>query len=364
MDRSSHRSPFCSRVRTAIAAVRFFSVQAARTAAFAVSVAGMLALCAVACDCPADDVGRITLVSYNLQTLFDPVDDGGEYAEFSVAKGRYGDKRYRGRLSALARVLEAAVPGGPDILVVQELENGRVLADLGDALGSYPYRACAEDGKTVLECGLLSRYPIRSFKTHRLELPNGEFGPQRLMLEARLDLNGRELTVLAAHWKSKLEGGERTEPARVAAAAMAYSLIGRILERDPRASVLLAGDLNENPDEDAQAPYAAALPGVLGLCADREVAARSAGGDRPLLYSPWDDYGGFSYSYGGREERIDHLALSPGLAGAGSMILERFWAAAPAFALDAEGKPLGYRPSDGGGFSDHLPVCASFLLSP
>ncbi len=331
--------------------------------ALAALVGSVLALCA-SCAAPSQGQKAISVVSYNLMTLFDAVDNGGEYAEFSVAKGKYDERRYKSRLSSLARVIKAAVPGGPDILAVQEIENSRVLMDLGRALGSYPYKACADDTATVLECGILSRYPIVSLRTHRYGVMPGSQAP-RLLLEAQLDAGGQELWLLVAHWKSKLEGAEQTEPERVAAASLAASVIQEILAANPLAAVVLAGDLNENPDEQSSVSYTTALPNTLGMSMDRSVSIASLGTSRPILYSPWADCGGFSYIHDGTSERIDHLIVSPSLAGANDgPSLVRFGVAAPDFALDAQGQPIAYRSSTGTGFSDHLPLYAFIVQRP
>ncbi|HOX92902.1 MAG TPA: hypothetical protein PLC54_08250, partial [Spirochaetales bacterium] len=67
----------------------------------------------------------------------------------------------------------------------------------------------------------------------------------------------------------------------------------------------------------------------------------------------------------GTSERIDHLIVSPSLAGANDgPSLVRFGVAAPDFALDAQGQPIAYRSSTGTGFSDHLPLYAFIVQRP
>ena len=314
---------------------------------------------------------RFTIVSYNLMTLFDPVDQGGEYPGFSVAGGEWDERAYRQRIGALARAVLAVAPGGPDVLVVQEAENLRVLEDLSAALGGYRWilRSPAEDAP--LGCGLLSRLPVTAARAHRASTA------PRLMLEAELDAGGRTLVVLAAHWKSKLGGAAETEPVRIAGAALAGSVIAARLREDPGLAIVLAGDLNENPDEFSRAggAYPTALllrrgaPGEPGDTAAGSLAisfdpATVASGGYLSLWSPWGA-GGWSYRFRGEPERIDHFILSPGLLGeSGGLRFSSFSAEAPDCLLDASGNPMGWDGRHRSGYSDHLPIVLTLESAP
>ena len=312
--------------------------------------------------------GTITIMSYNLQTLFDPVDQGGEYEDFSVANGCWNEELYRLRIAALASAIVAAVPGGPEVLVVQEVENRRVLEDLAGAAGGYPYLALSSAEEATLACGLASRLPLLAVRAHRYRTSDGgSASVPRYLLECELDAGGQVLYVLAAHWKSKLGGAQATEPERRAAAVLAATVIRARLEVDPSAAVILAGDLNENPDEFAMAGGAyptALMPAEEGpgpwLNITSSVDAASA--DAPVMYCPWDDYGGYSYLYAGVPERIDHLLLSPGLVGEGVLRLISFSAEPPDFLVGAMGNPLGWSSRLASGYSDHLPIRVTLRL--
>jgi endonuclease/exonuclease/phosphatase family metal-dependent hydrolase len=307
----------------------------------------------------------ITIMSYNVQTLFDPVDHGSEYAEFSVANGSWDEARYRTRLSALASAILAATPGGPDILVLQEIENARVLADLSEAVapGAYAHRIMSSDEEAVLACGVASRLPFMAVRAHRYR-PMGDGPPSvpRYLLECRIDTgSGKALNLLAVHWKSKLGGAAETEPERQAAAVLAASIIRQRLAADASAAVVLAGDFNCNPDEfdrSGSAYPTALMPSLMGpgpwlsfsFCRDE------ADAHLPVLYSPWEDFGGYSYRYAGVRERIDNFMLSPGLAAA----LIAFNAEPPGFLIGASGQPLSWNARTATGYSDHLPIRLTF----
>ena len=166
----------------------------------------------VRCDTSAAADDGVVIMSYNLQTLFDPVDQGGEYDGFVVADGDWNEAAYRSRLSALASAILAAVPpggssaaadDGPDVLVVQEAENARVVRDLADELGGYRYALSSPDEEATLRCGILSRYPVTAFRAHRIRKPDASpASVPRYLLEAEIDAGGRRIVVMAAHLKS------------------------------------------------------------------------------------------------------------------------------------------------------------------
>lgn len=324
-------------------------------------------------------------MSYNLQTLFDPVDQGGEYEEFRVSTGAWNEALYKTRLAALASAIAAAsLPGGsgkgPDVLVVQEAENARVLKDLAEAAGGYPYIASSPDEDANLGCGVLSRYPITAVRAHRVRKPDGApSSVPRYLLEVELDVGGRNLLVIAAHLKSKLGGAEETEPERRAVTAFAGMLVGSRLAADPLLAVVVAGDFNENPDEFERVgrAYPTALmapdagPGQwLLISGDRElfgtVADSALVAPAPVLYCPWEEGGGYSYRYQGECEQIDQLLLSPGLVAGGGcpLVFQVFSAEPPEFAVDADGNPLGWNARMGSGYSDHLPIRVLLAFVP
>ncbi|HUW69732.1 MAG TPA: endonuclease/exonuclease/phosphatase family protein [bacterium] len=350
----------------------------------------LLSLTLTACigcrSLPAEG-GSVVVMSYNLQTLFDPVDQGGEYAEFRVSSGAWDESRYRARLAALAAsVLSASGRGrlgdGPDILVVEEAENQRVLQDLAAAAGGYEHVIASPDEEAVVACGVLSRYPVVAARAHRIRPPEG--GPSsvpRYALEVELSVDGHRLVIIATHWKSKLGGAQETEPERQAAAVFIDALVASRLAADPALALVVAGDFNENPDEFERVERAwptALMPAEAGAGpwllitgsparardAARQLAAPKAS---PLvLFCPWDGAGGYSYRFEGDPERIDQLLLSPALVAeeGGALRFESFSAEPPQFAVDASGTPLAYNPRLNSGYSDHLPIRIRIAVIP
>lgn len=332
----------------------------------------------ILCACVRCDTGLLrsrpaefTLMAYNVQTLFDSRDQGGEYPDFLVSAGTWDEVRYRKRLQNLGELIKAIVPGGPDILVLSEIENVGVLADLAKELGAYPEAVFSPDEEAVLACGLLSRFPVLAARAHLARPAGAPASVPRYLLEVELSVAGVPLVVLAAHWKSKLGGAAETEVFRRDAAFLAASLIRQRLRERPGLAILLAGDLNENPDEYLRVDGAfatALMPVEAGqghwLTITDNRAEANADPAELVLYSPWQDYGGYSYFYAGLEERIDHILLAATLLGSGPLRFKEFSAQVPDFALGSHGSPLKWLSATATGYSDHAPVLARFEIQP
>jgi len=320
----------------------------------------------------------ISIVSYNVMTLFDAKDDGAEYDDFSVARGLWDEARYKARLELTADAVFAAYPGssppGPDILCLIEAEGPSVLEDLRTgalARGRYRYSASADKEEGPFANSVLSRFPITRIAGHSATLGGVRAG--RDILEVELDVGGSSLFLFVCHWKSKVGGALETEEARREAAALLRSRIDSILAADPSADLIACGDFNENPDEFARVgrAYPTALVGLEdaeaspgGLLVASDIAlARADGG--LVLFSPWEEGGGYSYSYKGVRERIDGFLLGPGLreADGGGLSFKRFSVADAPFLVDRDGNPIPWSGSRRSGYSDHLPILLELASS-
>ncbi len=348
-------------------------------ACVACAACAFVACLVLSCSVQPARSGRITVMAYNAGNLFDAVLDGTEYDEYKPKSGRWDAARYEERLGRLAAVILAAEKGGPDVVALSEIENGRVLADLAArpelAASGYRWKLAAPDENSAVRCCILSRLPVLSARSHQAERSGGS-GRLRLMLEAELDSGGAPLRLLVAHWKSKTEGAEETEPDRIAQARAVAALVASRMAVDPGVEFLLVGDLNENPDEYARvggryptalAPHTATRPRggrerAPGLLVAEKRADAGVDADGVALWSPWFETDGYSFRYRGEDERIDHALLAPGLLDAEGLAFRRFRVVAADFLVDDEGTPLAYDPRTRAGYSDHLPIVVELEL--
>ncbi len=342
-------------------------------AAVAVPVLCSGAVCCELFTPQASGSSVVSVMSYNVENLFDDVSDGTEFHGFDPARDEWDSRSYHAKLDSIAAVVEAAVSGGPDILALQEIENPRTLAALAedalDRLG-YTEAVMVPVPGIAFNVALLSRFPVRRVASH-LVRPDP---PARLrnILEVELKVEDQHLIVLVNHWKSKFGGGgEATEPLRIATAELLRLRLRELLSQDADAQIIVLGDLNLSYDEyrrvgkayqTAVIPKSSAYPTAYhGSSLFITDSADRAGlrGDKVVLYTPWksSDAPG-SYVYQQEWYTIDHMLFSPGLLNGDGLHLESFSVVMEEFMLNRFGEPLRWDTATRSGFSDHLPLLA------
>jgi len=315
-----------------------------------------------------------------VENLFDDIHNGSEYREFDPAAGTWNEEFFKIRVQSIAEVVRKAVPGGADILLLQEVENEnavRVLADTGLRGLGYTWIAFVPKNGLSANVAILSRLPIVRVRSHAVgSLQDGT--PLRDVVEAEIQYKGHRLYVLDNHWKAKTEGARLTEAYRRDAATVLARRIGEILALDPRADIIAAGDMNESLDEYRRVggKYQTALLPAAENANDpgRSIFLASRAGDIPsgvqrcVLYEPWfemEESRRGSYFYQGYWLTVDHMLLSPGLLDAQGFAYRAgsFGACRLPFLLTPEGAPKrGTNLTGQRGYSDHLPLILTLDL--
>ena len=353
------------------------------------SAAGVAAAVLLLAACTGS-ARTITVVSYNVENLFDAEVDGGEYREFT-RHGGWSEDLYTAKLRAIGRALAAADRDGADLVALQEVEHyaaAQRLVDLElDGLG-YRHVVWLPDPHNANGPVVLSKLPVR--RVGALWVDSGPAAGSEEGLELSLrpilevevalgpDGDAPSLFLFNNHWKSKRGGAAETEVYRRRAAAALAARIDEISAADPAAEILVAGDLNESVDEYerqgrryATALMPAAAPDAAGGLRVTWEVPRTGG---PVeLYSPWlthdaDAEPAGSYRYGDDWQTIDHLLLGPGLfddRGLSYAMGGDGFAVVHDGLLDGDGAPRPfYRGPPAGGHSDHLPLRLELTLHP
>ncbi len=253
--------------------------------------------------------GRIRVATYNLEHFTDGRRDEPERtAEVFMTHAR----------DAAAIIAEA----DPDILVLQEVENGRALEFLNDQF-ERPYawiyisRLRHSSGeREKLNLALLSR--LRPHSVRQLGFYNlaGIGRPARGALAAEFDLDdGSSLLVYDIHLKSNFGEAPRNRAQRaIALHHIAADVVGENLRNAPApTATLILGDTNTDPDSPdfADDPSLAPLAGAfvdlwrgIPLPERTTIPTRQAGpnGDTNLVFAP---------------SAFDRVFASKNLAGAG-----------------------------------------------
>ena len=314
----------------------------------------------------------ISIMSYNVENLFDDRDDGTEYREYDPGSGTWDTAMYHAKLANVAEAIRSGGGAGPDICLLQEVENERVVTDLREGylnVLKYSYSVTAPGGITATTVAMLSRWRPVTALVHRIHV-NDDL-PLRTILEVEFEIGGRNLIVFNNHWKSKSGGARETEGYRLAAAAFIVERVEELVEENPDVCVVVAGDLNERPMEhtavDRLYPTALRLdtavdapggdpgggPCSIYLTDSWAVSGYSNG--RMRFFSPWLTTGfQGSYVFRGIWQRIDHFLLV-GPAD-GGLRYSGFEVVMADFLLTEAGYPKRWNGGSASGYSDHLPI--------
>jgi len=372
----------------------------------AAALAGLLLTGCAGCAAPDEEKagkapGKLSVMTWNVHNLFDGEDNGYEYDEFLKSQG-WSAEKYLGRINAISDAIGRIQPQ-PDIILLQEIESGKVLEDLSRSLnGGYSQSHFAANPGAAVGVGIISKYPLSDVKAHSVTVES-DTAP-RPVLEARIEakdarssesfqggnISQKSLAIFICHWKSKLGGDEATESTRRASARVILRRVRELRETEPELGIIIAGDLNQNYDEfyrqNAEMicallpddPYCALLaakhpmqlaekfPWQQSLSVQKDFIVISK--NMPpvpdnfppgtiTFYSPWiRELEDGSYYYKNNWETIDHFLVSHQLFDDTGWEYEKTAIVnIPPFANES-GIPAPYSSRTGLGMSDHLPL--------
>lgn len=328
-----------------------------------------------------DNPSSISVMSYNLENLFDTQHDEGKNdytflpkslkkADLAIEAGcedtdsayrkdeclntDWNDKILDLKMKRLADTILAVNGIGPDILIVEEVENIHVLNQLNSkylAKANYQTVVLIEgEDKRGIDVGLLSRLPLAgTAKLNPIEFtpdkkdPNWTRPLTRGILEVPLKLpTGETLTVFGFHMPSQGAPTQMRKDAIV-------SLNKLMDKRDPNTLAIAGGDCNVSAKEEA----------VNHL-------------QRDLMGSKWGvshyigckDCVGTEY-YHGIWSFFDVLLFSPQLmSGKASYQLKTSSISIPQggkYQLKIDGTPARFDATGSVGVTDHLPIYAELI---
>ena len=307
---------------------------------------------------------RLTFVSYNCENLFDTRHDTLKNDTDFTPTGKYHwtPRRYRQKLDKIGKVLIACGGKGddwqiPDIAVLLEVENDKVLRDLVyySALKGGNYRYVITDSPdqrgvdiaiiyTPLTVRLVSHDTLRITPAHNQR-------PTRDVIHAEFaTTSGTPLHVFGIHAPSRLGGAKQTEPYRMAVVQRIVDAIGLIQKKSPEAHIIVAGDFNDYSKDRSlqllrQNGFTEVSENALGLHYDKAVRG--------------------TYQYQGTWESLDHILVSQPLLPLADKcyIYDAPWMLEQNKAGVLKPFRTFVGPAYHGGFSDHLPLVLRLIYN-
>ena len=305
-----------------------------------------------------------SVLFWNIENLFDIYDDPDKDDDSFTPAGDYHwtYSRYRSKLDALARVIVAADEESAPILVgLCEVENDSVLKDLTfhSTLRPIGYRYVMTDSpdKRGIDVALLYRksyFRLIASESIPVSLsPYSRSATRDILHVTGIVENMDTLDVYVCHWPSRIGGVEETEPLRMRAALTLRKSVDSIFMTRRKPYVIIMGDLNEGPNDEAVRK---------GLMAHRLTEGRRLD-DRELV-TLMEGVEQGSYKYQGLWDTYDQFVVSASLMNdLGCTNMDGIEVFAPSFLLEDDDDYGGVKPFrtyNGrrykGGYSDHLPI--------
>ncbi|MCK5079639.1 MAG: endonuclease/exonuclease/phosphatase family protein [Bacteroidales bacterium] len=331
-------------------------------------VAVFLAFITTSCTQKKSEYSMHCVAFYNLENLFDTINQEGVTDEEFIPAGKkkWTPDRYLEKLDNMARVISLiglgdSTPDGAVLLGVCELENAGVMEDLAntDILKDRNYKFVHYDspyyrGMDVALFYQPKYFTVLSSASHELNMPEIENFTTRAQLLVTGILDGDTIHVIVNHWPSRRGGEEGSRHLRVAAAGLTRSIADSLFNINSHANVIVMGDLNDDPVD-------VSVKETLGTNKNPE------GMNKYQFYNPFEnlhtgDYG--SLAYRGSWNLFDQILVSRALTGEDCSSYKVYGANIfkEEFLIQQEGKYKGYPwrtysyDDYIGGFSDHLPV--------
>ena len=301
---------------------------------------------------------------YNVENLFDTIDDPNIRDEKYLpdSKVAWNTERYNHKLDNLSKVMSGIDSTGyPALFGLCEVENIDVVIDLINhpSLKKAGYKIIHKDSPDGRGIDVALLYNPKVYKPTETNyiIPKFTDNPDlktRDILYSKGVVNKKDtIHIFINHWVSRWGGQEKTEPNRIQIAKTIKHITDSIMELQPNANILIAGDLNDNPTDAS----------VFKMLQAKEVTANSSAsmlynlsltqfknGDGSLYYKSWDMFDQIIVSTAMLTGKNGLQVSSPHQS-----VYKKDWM----LYQPKKGPARPSRTAAGryyGGFSDHLPV--------
>ncbi len=203
-----------------------------------------------------------TIAFYNLENLFDTIDDPDTLDDEYTPKGfrKWTTKRYKTKLFKLAKTISEigleSTNKVPALVGVVEVENEGVIKDLirseplqGTNYGFVHYDSPDERGIDTALIYHKDHFEVLASEAITLMVfnPNGERDTTRDILYVHGKLNREEVHVFVNHWPSRRDGETETDYKRIEAAETILRFMKGIEARHEDPNYIIMGDFNDDP---------------------------------------------------------------------------------------------------------------------
>jgi len=312
-----------------------------------------------------------TIAFYNVENLFDTINDPNKYDEMSPIMEIKGNRSeiYKRKIKNMAMVISKIglerTNTSPAIIGLAEVENRKVLEDLiaTDVLKDKHYDIIHFESPDERGIDVALLYKKQTFKPIdqknfelRLwdETGRRDYTRDQLLVSGILD--GELIYFIVNHWPSRRGGEAKSSHKREKAAWLTTQIIEEIREETPDAKIIIMGDLNDDPNNRS-------LKNVLKAKGKKKEVTKDD------IYNPMENMfkrGFNTLKYRDNINLFDQILISSSLLTTNNKYnsYKMFKANIfnPQFLITKSGKYKGYpfrsfsNGTFSGGYSDHFPV--------
>ena len=315
---------------------------------------------------------NLKIASYNVENIFDLHYDGTEYKEYIPNNySNWNKKTYFIKLKNIAKVIKEL---DADILALQEIESQKVLQNLLEYIPQYKYFSFVKNKNSAIGLAVISKYKI--VKTTQVKIESNK-KYRRPIQEVTLEINDFKLLIYNNHWSSKRSSeNERVE--------YALTLQNYLNKQQITQDYIILGDFNSNYDEFQTLKSDKKLNNTYGNTGINQVLNTTINKkfitkknilsfDKRVHFNLWQELdipSRFSYKYKSNNNTPDNILLSSTLFDNKniSYVYDSFKVFKPKYLFEnriikrwkIKGK---YNIHQGVGYSDHLPIVATFTTN-
>ena len=306
----------------------------------------------------------LRIVFYNVENLFDTLDNVNKRDNDFLKNGRYRWNRYKyfHKIKSLGKVLSnLANPEAPTLIGLAEVENRRVVDDLihKSPLRKWRYKIAHFDSNDPrgIDVALVYRndeFTLLSKKLIPISNDNGRNLRGVLYVKGRFRKNKDSIHILVNHWPSNYSGEYKGNEKRKIVVRQLKRHLDSISKHETNPKILLMGDFNTSPSD----------PVMLNSLTARRVSENINDNDLYNLMHEVEESGEGTYKL--KREFLeslvlDHFIVSGNLLDQKSnypVSMKKAYIFKPKWLFNKKGMPK--RTHRGvkyeAGFSDHLPI--------
>ena len=301
---------------------------------------------------------KFDLMSYNVENIFDTIDDPNKADEDFTPSGKlqWNSAKYYEHLNHTVDAITNKGTNFPAIVGLIEVENGTVLNDLVNTsyLKGKGYQVVWHEGpdERGIDVALIydsKKVTVVGSRPIPVVLESVSDPNTRDILKVTVKVGSEDYHLFVNHWPSRRGGQDESEMHRIKAASVLRKEVDQILSVNPKANIICMGDFNDFPSNKSV----------------HDVLRAGVSNEHSVLFNMMSDFEALkkgTHFYKGEWSPLDQFIVSYGMFDNKCISANSFEVVTYDFlyytSKDGVKSPARAYVGDSykGGYSDHLPI--------